>query len=140
MLKDTTKPTLAHKVQVDVVSAGAGHIALPAASSEGLNVATMLIDVVARTFRVTPRELRSRQRGAAEIALARQVAMYLVHCCCELSLTQAGYLFRRDRTTVAHACKRIEDLREDALFDWRIDRIERSVRALHKSIVMREAA
>lgn len=64
------------------------------------------------------------------MALARQTAMYLAHVACELSLTEVGLLFDRDRTTVAHACGVIEDRRDDRVFDRVIDLLERAVRAL----------
>ena len=60
--------------------------------------------------------LRSRGR-AAPISLARQMAMYLAHVAFRLSFTQVGQLFGRDRTTVAHACGVIEDLRDDHNLD-----------------------
>jgi chromosomal replication initiation ATPase DnaA len=65
---------------------------------------------------VTPAALRSRCR-MAEISLGRQIAMYLAHVAFGLSLTQVGQLFGRDRTTVAHACSVVEDLRDDATLD-----------------------
>jgi chromosomal replication initiation ATPase DnaA len=58
-------------------------------------------------------ELKSARRGRAPIASARQAAMYLAHVKLGLSLTSVGEQFRRDRTTVAHACALIEDSRDD---------------------------
>jgi hypothetical protein len=49
--------------------------------------------------------------------MARQMAMYLAHVAFRLSFTQVGQLFGRDRTTVAHACGVIEDLRDDHILD-----------------------
>jgi chromosomal replication initiation ATPase DnaA len=60
--------------------------------------------------------LRSRNR-AGSIALARQTAMYLAHVAFGLSLTDIGELFSRDRTTVAHACRVVEELRDDPVMD-----------------------
>ncbi len=45
------------------------------------------------------------------------MAMYLAHVAFRLSFTQVGNLFGRDRTTVAHACGVIEDLRDDEHLD-----------------------
>lgn len=45
------------------------------------------------------------------------MAMYLAHVAFRLSFTQVGQLFGRDRTTVAHACGVIEDLRDDQIID-----------------------
>jgi hypothetical protein len=47
--------------------------------------------------------------------------MYLVHVTGGLSLSEVARLFDRDRTTVAHACARIEDRRDDAAFDRCLD-------------------
>lgn len=60
-------------------------------------------------------EVRARRRGRAPIASARQAAMYLAHVKLGLSLTSVGEYFRRDRTTVAYACARMEDSRDDPL-------------------------
>ncbi len=67
-------------------------------------------------FRIRSLGLRSRNR-AASIALARQTAMYLAHVAFSLSLTDIGELFSRDRTTVAHACRVVEELRDDPIMD-----------------------
>jgi len=75
--------------------------------------------VVASTFRLSRDELRGVSRGEAPIAFARQVAMYVAHVWFALSLTEVGRRFERDRTTVAHACRVVEDRRDDP----RIDRV-----------------
>ncbi len=62
-------------------------------------------------------ELRARTRGRAAAAFARQTAMYLAHVHFGLSLSQVGRVFGRDRTTVAHACARVEDFRDDPKVD-----------------------
>ncbi len=63
-------------------------------------------------------------RGSAEVAFARQVAMYLCHVAFELSLARVAAAFARDRSTVAHACHLIEDRREDEAFEHWIDALE----------------
>ena len=62
-------------------------------------------------------ELRATNRGEAREAFARQTAMYLAHVGLGLSLSQVGSNFGRDRTTVAHACARVEDRRDDPKFE-----------------------
>lgn len=79
---------------------------------------------VARVFGVHKNAFAQETRGRADAALARQVAMYLAHVACGMSLTNAGRLFGRDRTTVAHACLVIEDRREDPVFDHALDLLE----------------
>ena len=140
MLQDTGKSDRVHARHAVLKPVRPRCLNAARSADAGRRAASLVIDVVAKSFRVAPGALRSKRRGAADVALARQIAMYLLHCCCELSLTEAGTIFQRDRTTVAHGCKRVEDLREDALFDWRIDRIEGSIRAFHRAILLREIA
>ena len=85
---------------------------------------------VIQVFGIAYRDLRRTTRGRAKVALARQVAMYLAHVGCGLSLTETGRLFQRDRTTVAHACGVIEDRRDDPIFDRALDLLEWAVPAL----------
>lgn len=85
---------------------------------------------VIQVFGVDRSDLRRMTRGRAKVALARQVAMYLAHIACGLSLTETGKLFARDRTTVAHACCVVEDRRDDPVFDRALDLLEWAVRSL----------
>jgi chromosomal replication initiation ATPase DnaA len=50
--------------------------------------------------------------------------MYLMHVALGRSLTDVGRMFGRDRTTVSHACARIEDMRELPRFDADVTRLE----------------
>ena len=68
-------------------------------------------------------------RGGAELACARQVAMYLAHVAGGLTFTQAARLYGRNRTTAAHACRQVEQRRDDPMFDRILDLLERCVRA-----------
>lgn len=69
--------------------------------------------LVAAAFGARLADVRSAGRGPASVAFARQAAMYLAHVKLGLRLTHIGEYFGRDRTTVAHACARIEDCRDD---------------------------
>ena len=91
---------------------------------------------VSRVFGVDHKALDHVTRGVARAALARQVAMYLAHVGCGLSMAASGRLFGRDRTTVAHACLIIEDRRDDPLFDRSLDLLEWAVPVM----VLRPAA
>lgn len=85
---------------------------------------------VAQVFGVEASLIDAGTRGQAKVALARQVAMYLAHVACEMSLTDVGRMFGRDRTTVAHACAVIEDRRDDPVFDRAMELLEIVVKAL----------
>jgi chromosomal replication initiation ATPase DnaA len=95
------------------------------AKSRNMQLAIEL--AVTRVFGVDQTAIERVTRGMAHVALARQVAMYLAHVGCGLSLTAAGNLFGRDRTTVAHACLIIEDRRDDPLFDHVLELLEWAV-------------
>jgi hypothetical protein len=84
----------------------------------GLRRMCRLVQVtVAVALMVPAGELRAARRRAAPIAFARQIAMYLAHVTLGLSYTEIGYAFRRDRTTVAHACRLVEERRDGPAFD-----------------------
>ncbi len=83
---------------------------------------------VSSAFHVPERELRARTRRKAHTAFARQVAMYLAHVGCGMSYSEVGRLFGRDRTTAAHACRLIEDRRDDPGLDLSLDHLEQAVR------------
>lgn len=51
--------------------------------------------------------------------------MYVAHVAWGLTMTEVGTLFGRDRTTVHHAVRLVEDLRDDQQMDRMIDGIER---------------
>ena len=83
-----------------------------------------LLALVAQAQRVPVLLLLHKSRCSAEVAQARQLAMYLMHVVLQRSYSEVGRFFRRDRTTVAHACAQIEDLREQRGFDELVERIE----------------
>jgi len=93
-------------------------------------VREMLEQAVSRVFMVASADLWSGTRGRPRVAFARQVAMYLAHVAWGLSLTEVGYVFSRDRTTVAHACGLVEDLRDDPVLDRSLELLEGVLRAL----------
>lgn len=67
------------------------------------------------------------RRGSAEVARARQVAMYLLHTALSVPYGEVAAMFGRDRTTVSHACRTIEDLRDDPMHDELLLRLEEMV-------------
>lgn len=84
---------------------------------------------VMAVFDVPCEGLRISSRGKAEVAFARQVAMYLAHVVAGLTLTDVGRRFGRDRTTAAYACRLIEDRRDDPAFDKRLSALEAAIQS-----------
>jgi len=100
--------------------------ASPAATSSG--VVQRVVSKVAADFEVDEQVLMASTRGAPRAAFARQVAMYLAHVVFAMNFAAVGRLFGRDRTTVAHACRVIEDGRDDGILDSRLAALERACR------------
>ena len=84
----------------------------------------LLEETTAAAFRVPPDAMRTRSRGAAATAFARQSAMYLAHVVLGLNYSAIGRLFQRDRTTAAYACRLVEDRRDDPDIDVRLKVLE----------------
>lgn len=83
---------------------------------------------VARTFNISTEEMLSRSR-AANLALARQSAMFLMRKLLGLPLKEIGRFFGgKDHTTVIHAIEKVKRLtEEDADFKEQISGIEQRI-------------
>ena len=79
---------------------------------------------VAAARRVSLRDLLHGGRHQGNVALSRQLAMYLVHVLLRRTQEEVGFLFTRSRTTVGYACRNIEMMRDDPLLEAEIERIE----------------
>lgn len=86
--------------------------------------------LVAGEFRVAESELMQATRAKADVAFARQVAMYLAHVVYSLSYNAVGACFERERSTVVHACSVVEDARDDPQFEVRLEKLEDRMRRL----------
>lgn len=90
-----------------------------------------IIDItVSQVFAVPLDLLKSETREEAEIARARQVAMYLAHVIGSMPMNEVGQAFGRDRTTVSYACQVIEDRRDEPCFNRTLDLLEGIIRRL----------
>ena len=87
--------------------------------------AKLVVAAAAMEFGVPELDLSRPEARAPLIDFARQVAMYLAACSFGMTRTRIGELFRRDRTTVSHALRVIEDGRTDPVLDAKISRLER---------------
>jgi len=96
----------------------------PIATADRIATRRFIEATVAATFGLQVDDLAARTRGQAPVAFARQVSMYCAHTVLGMSLTDAGMLFDRDRTTAAHACRVVEDRRDDPRIDDVINSVE----------------
>ncbi|MGH6726791.1 MAG: helix-turn-helix domain-containing protein [Pseudolabrys sp.] len=96
----------------------------PPAQDDTARICWLMEAATAAAFAVPVDELRAPSRRAPAAAFARQCAMYLAHVSLGLRYCEIGRLFRRDRTTAAYACRRIEDARDDAAIDRVLQTLE----------------
>ncbi len=83
-----------------------------------------ILKSVAEYFGLKPQELKARKR-TKEIAVPRQIAMYLAREFTEVSLNDIGKnMGGKDHATVIYACKRIEERRSgDESFDRMVENL-----------------
>lgn len=103
--------------------------------SEGLIAETgaararLTADLVAFAVRAPASQILADRRGPPRAASARQVVMYLLGAAFGMSQLEVAAAVGRDRTTVAHGVKVVEDKREDLRFDLWLARLEVCLRA-----------
>ena len=90
--------------------------------------AELIIGIVADKYGVTAEDITGKRRSR-EIAVPRQVAMYLCREMTDLSTTSIGRAFgNRDHTTVMHGCDRItESIAADFAFKRRVEELMKLV-------------
>jgi chromosomal replication initiation ATPase DnaA len=88
-----------------------------------------VLSIVSAEFGTARRLLLHPNRCMKQAALVRQIAMYLAHVVLGRTMSDVGMAFGRDRSTVAYACGKIEDLREDPAFDARLERLTIAIEA-----------
>ena len=88
-----------------------------------------IISVISEQFGVSSEAILSKNRSS-EIALPRQIAMYLTREMTQLSTTNIGKAFGgRDHTTVLHGCEKIADkMKKDIAFKRRIEELSAMIR------------
>ena len=72
-----------------------------------------IVEEVARTFNVTPEEIKSSNRRA-NLSKARQIAIYLVKDITNMSMEQIGNAFNgRHHSTIVYTCQQVEKSMEN---------------------------
>src|ERR1700742_2146882 len=85
--------------------------------------ASLALFVAGQVYGVPVEEMRKPTRGRPQVARARQIAIHLARSVFGLSQSQLAAEFRRDRSTVHHACHLIDGMREqnaefDSTLNW----------------------
>ena len=88
-----------------------------------------IIELVADQYGVSPEDILSKKRSR-DVALPRQIAMYLCRSLTQMSTTNIGAAIGgRDHTTVMHGCEKIaDDMEKDISFKKRIEELMDRIR------------
>lgn len=92
--------------------------------------AHLIVSTVSLEFMVPESAIMSDKKGTSEISYSRQIAMYLMHCIFGTTKSRIAEVFGRHFSTVAHACKVIEDHRDDPVFDGKLITLENRLRLM----------
>ena len=90
--------------------------------------AHLIVSTVSLEFAVPESGILSHLKGTSEVSYSRQIAMYLMHCIFGTSKTRIAEIFGRHFSTVSHACKVIEEDRDDPVFDDKLISLENRLR------------
>ncbi|HIE33352.1 MAG TPA: hypothetical protein EYP81_04825, partial [Thermodesulfobacteriaceae bacterium] len=94
---------------------------------EGHGLASVVIELVCRNFKVSREDLVSRSRKK-RISQSRQVAMFLLRKFTKESLSSIGQRFNRDHATVMYALQSVEKrLSSSPSFRYQIEYLEREI-------------
>ena len=86
--------------------------------------ARLVVSAVAMEFSVPEFVLTSSRKGTNQVSYARQIAMYLMRCVYGSTKQRIAEVFERHYTTVSHACRLIEEQREDPVLDTKLINLE----------------
>jgi chromosomal replication initiation ATPase DnaA len=89
-----------------------------------------ILRLVASHSKVPVELLLRPTRGSHHVSQARQLAMYLMHVVACRTMVEVGAFLGRDRSTVSHACGRVEDLRDSTEFDTAVSSLEHTITTL----------
>ncbi len=87
-----------------------------------------ILQMMSNIHNVSLDDLLSKSRQKEHVVFARHMAMYVMHTVFSMSYEEIGDCFKRHRTSVTHACKKIEDRRENSSIDHCLHYLEGGLR------------
>jgi len=98
--------------------------------------AKLVASVIALEFSVPESGIFCAGKGTSERSYTRHIAMYMMYCVYGTTKTRIAEVFGRHSSTVSHACKVIEDQRDDPVFDGKLIDLENRLNQLssHKVV------
>jgi hypothetical protein len=94
--------------------------------------------VVCAALLVEPRALRAPTRSRRQVAEARQLFAYLARVELGVPARVIARFLGRDSSTVAYACRVVEDRRDDLRFDVAVAALGRAAAELYRLAVMED--
>ena len=105
-----------HELMGERITVSLAENAIDALRTEnpGLNpTPERIMEAVANYFYIPVEQMISQNRSK-DVAYPRQMAMYMIRQELEYSFTDIAKIFKRDHTTVMHACNKIEEERKNS--------------------------
>lgn len=100
--------------------------------------ARLTAGVVGYAVDVPAEDIMADPRGSLGRSAARQLVMYLLHSAFSMSLAQIAAALGRDRSTVAHGVRKVEDRREAPAFDRWVETLEDMLRVAPDPVLREE--
>ena len=97
---------------------------------------SLVVANISLVHRIPINAIMDSRRGRKKVSEARQLSQYLCHIGFQQSFSDIGKSFKRDRTSVSHACQQIENMRDTDNYDLATDCLEWGVLALARSLSM----
>ena len=94
------------------------------------DIAWLSSSLVCYALGLSTQSVLAEKRGSAAVCRARQMSMYLLHTSLGVSLALVARAFNRDRSTVAHACNAVENMREELTVDDLMDQLSSGLLAV----------
>lgn len=96
----------------------------PGAALSAFQCCRLASDLVAEILDTNPYLVRARPRGSRRLAVARQLAIHLVHVVAGKNHEEVAQAFGRNRSTASHHFETVEDLRDVREFDEFMELLE----------------
>lgn len=104
------------------------------AQARRLAQVNLVLSFVHMAHGVRPTYLIGPSRGSRHLSNARQIFQYLTHVSFGQSYSELAAISRRDRTSIAHACHKIEDMRDDPNIDRALFFAETALAAMFEEV------
>ncbi|MBE8220271.1 MAG: hypothetical protein HAW65_03070 [Alphaproteobacteria bacterium] len=82
-----------------------------------ISVVRLTLGLVSNIYNAEAAYILGASRGRKKLSTSRHVLHYLAHICFGVNYTALAAYTNRDRTSIAHACERVEDMRDNPQMD-----------------------